>query len=433
MRRDMLHLRAPVGWLNDPNGFIYYNGKYHLFYQHFPYAPVWGTMHWGHAVSDDLVHWEHLNIAIFPTKGYDKNGIFSGSAVEKDGRLYLYYTAVQYLEVDNENIHVAVDNRCQMSQALLISEDGIHFDNWKDKQQVIPTIPDYTEARDPKVWRHGNDWYLVLGSADSEDRGCLLFYRSNDGIRWHCVNRYQDSHYGRIIECPDIFQIDGQYVLTASSMYVMNDGLEYAHHAVCAAADFEEGSCVLQLPESYQIMDYGLDLYAAQTNLDCEGRRVMIAWMRMPEAVDDGRNGVWNGLMCLPRVVEVNHGHIYFRIHPEVDAFLSHRVSGPEQLDFSRPYRLQTVLHEGESLDIGGYLIRMTDGAVHADRSRVFPAGEKHRRYFQTSNVGEKCRLDIFVDRHIIEIFINSGEYVLSNIVYGLGDNIDGQIDIFLQ
>ena len=84
MKKDVLHLKAPGNWLNDPNGFIYYKGKYHLFYQHFPYAAVWGTMHWGHAVSEDLIHWEHLGIALFPTKAYDQNGVFSGSAIEKD-------------------------------------------------------------------------------------------------------------------------------------------------------------------------------------------------------------------------------------------------------------------------------------------------------------------------------------------------------------
>ena len=93
MKQDVLHLKSPVNWINDPNGFIYYKGKYHLFYQHFPYAPIWGTMHWGHAVSEDLVHWEHKKIALFPTKSYDRNGVFSGSAIEKDEKLYFYYSA----------------------------------------------------------------------------------------------------------------------------------------------------------------------------------------------------------------------------------------------------------------------------------------------------------------------------------------------------
>ena len=91
-----LHLKAPDNWINDPNGFIYYKGQYHLFYQYFPYGPRWGTMHWGHAVSQDLVSWEHKGLALYPTIHGDQNGCFSGSAVEEEGKLYLVYTGVHY-------------------------------------------------------------------------------------------------------------------------------------------------------------------------------------------------------------------------------------------------------------------------------------------------------------------------------------------------
>ena len=79
MIRDNLHLKAPGNWINDPNGFIYYKGEYHLFYQYFPYGTRWGTMHWGHAVSKDLVHWEHLGIAVFPTKLMTEMVFFPGA------------------------------------------------------------------------------------------------------------------------------------------------------------------------------------------------------------------------------------------------------------------------------------------------------------------------------------------------------------------
>ena len=156
VREDVLHLKAPGNWINDPNGFIYYKGKYHLFFQYFPYAPVWGTMHWGHAVSDDLITWKHLGVALFPTKDYDRNGVFSGSALEKDGKLYLYYSAVRYLKEQDENIHQA-EGAVETSQSMIISEDGFHFDNWKDKKQIIPVIrdpkiADSADTRDPKVW-----------------------------------------------------------------------------------------------------------------------------------------------------------------------------------------------------------------------------------------------------------------------------------------
>ena len=81
MGRPKIHLTAPKNWINDPNGFIYYNGEYHLFYQYFPYDCKWGTMHWGHATSKDLIMWKHYPIALYPTKEYDQNGCFSGTAI----------------------------------------------------------------------------------------------------------------------------------------------------------------------------------------------------------------------------------------------------------------------------------------------------------------------------------------------------------------
>lgn len=166
MKQDVLHLKSPANWINDPNGFIYYKGKYHLFYQHFPYAPIWGTMHWGHAVSEDLVHWEHKKIALFPTKSYDRNGVFSGSAIEKDEKLYFYYSAVRYLEQDEENIHLSKNDQFETSQAMLISEDGEKFDNWNGKKQIIPVIrdeeiADARDTRDPKVWKEDEKYYKI--------------------------------------------------------------------------------------------------------------------------------------------------------------------------------------------------------------------------------------------------------------------------------
>ena len=98
--RHEYHVMAPIGWINDPNGFVYFKGEYHLFFQHYPYDSVWGPMHWGHAKSKDLVHWEALPVALAPSEEYDQSGCYSGSAIEKDGKLYLLYTG--YVEQNGE-------------------------------------------------------------------------------------------------------------------------------------------------------------------------------------------------------------------------------------------------------------------------------------------------------------------------------------------
>lgn len=430
--RQELHLKAPGNWINDPNGFIYYKGQYHLFYQHFPYAPVWGTMHWGHAVSSDLVHWEHQDIALFPTKDYDRNGVFSGSAIEKDGKLYLYYSAVKYLKADKENIHCALEDNFETSQAMLVSEDGKRFDNWNGKKQIIPVLHkeemgNAVHTRDPKVWKEGERYYMVLGSTFQKQTGRILFFTSADGETWEYENQYQDSRFGTILECPDIFNLSDTYVFLGSPMEILKDGYEYAAQSVWALGDFDSESCGFALQTDSHYIDYGLDLYAPQTNVDKDGRRVMIGWIRMPKPVEPVDGKPWNGMMSLPRVVEQVKGHLYFRVHPQVETYFTEELSGTENISYEEPLRIQTELQEGEFLDIGGFVIRMEQGCVKTDRSKVFGELEGYRMESCTPALDGSCQLDIFTDSHLIEIFVNKGEYVISNVVYELQSHLKGK------
>ncbi len=433
MIRDELHLKAPGNWMNDPNGFIFFRGKYHLFYQYFPYGPMWGTMHWGHAVSGDLVRWEHRDIALFPTKGYDRNGIFSGSALEKDGKLYLYYSAVRYLEEDAENIHYAPRDRYETSQAVLVSEDGMQFDNWEGKRQIIPVsrepeISDAVHTRDPKVWEEDGTYYMILGSTWKEKTGRAVFYRSVDGINWEYANQLRDSQFGRILECPDIFRVGEDYIFLGSPMYVGRNEPGYQHHAVCARAEFDKADCRLKLLTDCRYIDYGQDLYAVQTNVDEAGRRVMAAWMRMPEPVQAADRNPWIGMMCQPRVVELVDGHIFFRVHPNVENYFQRETEEREGLP-QAACRIQAALSEGESLEIGGFRIWVENDAVWTDRSRVFAGLKGHKLVSATPKLSGRYGLDIYVTPNLIEVFVNQGEYVISSVVYGLGSGLQGRIN----
>lgn len=437
MWNDTLHMKAPGNWINDPNGFIYYRGEYHLFYQYFPYAPRWGTMHWGHAVSRDLVHWEHLGVALYPTKGYDQNGVFSGTALELDGKLCLYYSAVRYLRQDEEDIHIPPDDAYVTSQAMVISEDGRTFDNMGAKRQIIPVLADESlgdakDTRDPKVWKQDGLYYMILGSTFCKEQGKALFYRSWDGLHWEYVNQYSSPEFRTMLECPDLFRLGDTYVLLGSPMGVTPPEIEYANHAMWGLADFDHPTCTLSLKGPLEYVDYGLDLYAPQTTLDCEGRRVLIAWMRMPQAAEDpgdGR-GPWNGMMSLPRVVELRQGKLCFAPHPNAEA-LFHPVEGDwNQAVRQRPFRLKATLRAGEVLDVCGYRIALEDSRIVTDRSQVFPHLPNHRTAAQTPVLdGESCRLDVFVDDHLIEVFVDDGRYVVSHVVYGLTDRLEGPVE----
>lgn len=435
-----IHLKAPGNWINDPNGFIYYKGEYHLFYQYFPYEPRWGTMHWGHAVSPDLVTWEHRGIALFPSKHDDRNGCFSGSAVEHDGKLYLYYTGVRYLEEQPEDIHCCPPGQFVAAQMMLVSEDGVRFDNMNRKRTVIlpiedPAVGDKTDTRDPKVWRGKDAWYMVLGTRTPENKGKLLFYRSADLVNWEYVNGVPGTDYGEMWECPDYFALPGGEVLVFSPMGVMEDKLEYQNVAVCTLVEFREEDCTMKLSGNYQLLDLGVDLYAPQSTTDAEGRRVMVAWARMPETVEGGANddgksdpgvchsGAWNGMFCIPRVVEVRNGHVCFDVHPNVAGQYVRRIAAPREAD-PAGYCVRLTMGEGDRLDIGGYVITCKDSCIRTDRSRVFRGHKEIRNTFSTPAIDGEISLEIYVDAHLIEIYINHGEYVLSNVVYDLGDEV---------
>ena len=425
-----IHLKAPAGWINDPNGFIYYKGKYHLFFQHFPYEPRWGTMHWGHAVSEDLVEWEHKGIALFPSKYNDRNGCFSGSALERDGKMYIYYTGVRYLEQDPEDIHRCLNDKFVSAQMMITSEDGEVFDNIKDKSTIIPVLEEPrigcgTHTRDPKVWR-GNDgrYYMVLGSRTPQNEGKLLFYRSEDMRGWEYVNSVSKPKLGWMWECPDYFEADGEKVLIFSPMGLLKDGKEYQNIALCALVDFNESDCEMKLPEEYQLLDYGQDLYAPQSTTDSEGRRVMEAWARMPEPVD----GKWNGMFCIPRVVEVRNGHICFKAHPNIEARFTREISSVYEAS-EDGYRISVDIQDGESLDIGGYRIWREGSKICTDRSRVFRNHNEIRTGFETPEIEGNIHLDIYVDKNLIEVYINDGEYVISNVVYDLDDYLIAKTD----
>ena len=450
---DYLHLKSPGNWINDPNGFIYFGGKYHIFYQHFPYEPVWGTMHWGHAVSSDLINWEHKGIAVYPSKEFDRNGVFSGNAIVIDDKLYLYYTGIKYPNPNPENIHVTADYLLEACQALIISEDGENFDNYGSKRMVIaPSDNDEemsrSDTRDPKVWKSEADgkYKMILGSTNG-GMGRIIFMESEDALSWKQISSFEDPGFGGVFECPDLFRIDDKWILFCAATDLLTDGKTFQAQEIYKIVDFDEITCNLSWDKESFFLDYGTDLYATQTNMDEYGNRVFIAWMRMPEAMDYAEGEVatvigadkFNGMMTMPRVMELKNNHLYFRPHPNVEKQFVKPMnpaeiegleySGVEALKIfgckteesassgSSAYKISVDLKDQAKIDISGYIIEYNNGVVLTDRTAVYPVGN-HRYICQTPVLTEGNHIDIYVDSHIIEIYANNGEYALSNIIY---------------
>ena len=302
--RPAFHVSPYIGWMNDPNGFSYYQGEYHLFYQYHPYDTHWNSMHWGHAVSDDLIHWEYLPVALAPSEPYEdhlKGGCFSGSAIEFDGKLYLIYTAA----TNHGNGFV-------QTQCVAYSEDGIHFEKYEGNPVItalegVPTpegiSPD--SFRDPKVWKHEDSYYMVCGASKNQ-KGQALLYRSEDLIHWTFINVLAESRgeWGTMWECPDFFRIGNRYVLTFSPIGAGERTCVY----LTGSFDYDTGRFDYDVSGE---IDWGFDYYAPQSFQAPDGRRIMVAWANewewMPFFKDWGPTyrEDWCGFFNFPREVNM--------------------------------------------------------------------------------------------------------------------------------
>lgn len=424
--KPKIHFTAPYHWINDPNGLIYYQGNYHIFYQHFPYENFWGTMHWGHATTKDLLHFQYHPIAIYPSCYDDRNGCFSGSAIEKDGKMYLYYTAIRYAKENPDYVHIQYsDDDLIASQFLLISDDGFHFPNRDGKEKVIDVITDshlgdIRHTRDPKVWQMKNGKYgLIVGSKIPSETGyCgeVLLYESDDAIHFSYKNRFKDDSIGDMWECPDLIEINNQYFMIFSPEHIHEPQPDSI--AVIMPVHFDEETMTITKQGDYMYLDYGLDFYAPQTFLDENQQCTMLAWMRMREPVS---NESWTGLYILPRQFEYKNKHVYQSVHNHVKEYFNHTV---DHADLSKPFYMHVIMNEDSQINFGGMKLYVQDDCLYCDRSQVSIEHEKVCNLNKTPVLNGQYDLEIYYDYHIFEIFINGGYYVLSQLVYDLGQSI---------
>ena len=305
--RQDYHFMAETGWINDPNGLIYFKGKYHFFYQYNPYSGFWDCMHWGHAVSEDMIHWEYLPLALAPSEVYDdhlKGGCFSGSAIEHDGKLFLIYTGT----CNN-------GNGFEQAQCIAYSEDGIHFEKYEGNPVI--TAPEGVPTdlfRDPKVWKHDDTYYVVCGASKNGFAQARL-YKSTDMFHWEFVNVLAESRgeWGYMWECPDFFTLEGQEVLSVSPQGLTREEFRFQNI-------YQSGYFILKdgKPEekAFREWDHGFDFYAPQTFQDGKGRRILIGWMGMPDADEEYVNPTaesegWQHCLTVPREVTYKNGMLY--------------------------------------------------------------------------------------------------------------------------
>lgn len=301
--RPQIHFSPAAHWTNDPNGMVYYEGEYHLFYQHYPEASVWGPMHWGHAVSPDLVHWEHLPIALYPDSlGY----IFSGSAVVDWKNTSGFGTAdnpplVAFFTYHNPEIEKANGIDVE-SQAIAYSTDKGRTWTKYEKNPVIKN-PGIRDFRDPKVIWHENSQKWVVALASGQE---IRFFSSPDCKEWTYMSSFgngRGSHDG-VWECPDLFPLkvngsdEQKWVLIVN----INPGGPAGGSATQYFVGDFDGNRFTSSQRKTLWMDQGKDNYAGVTWSDApDGRRILLGWMNNWEYAGAKPCEVWSGAMTFPR------------------------------------------------------------------------------------------------------------------------------------
>lgn len=255
------HYHPKKGWLNDPNGLCYFNGYYHIFYQHVPQCeyPWKYPMVWGHARTKDFISYEELPVAIHADAPYDESGVWSGTAIEKDGLLYAFYASV--------------DAQQKQTISIAYSADGITFEKYSGN----PVISEYPydcdgNFRDPAVFHYGNSYYLVIASADRENNtGLLLLYKSQDMFDWNFSGILQAYRNCKFCECPSFLRLGEKFLLAAS--VCPNDR---EHYFEVMLGNFD--GTVFE-PEIRSHFQKGPDEYAGQIFSAPDGRAILISWV----------------------------------------------------------------------------------------------------------------------------------------------------------
>lgn len=420
------HLMPPVGLLNDPNGFIQFEGIYHLFYQWNPFKTGHGAKFWGHYTSSDLVNWTHENIALAPSDWFDKNGCYSGSAIEHDGKMKLLYTG----NVKDEN-----GNR-ETYQCIAESTDGLNF----TKKGVVVNLPEgYTpHFRDPKVWEHEGVWYMIIGAQSLDLKGKATLLRSKDLEEWVLVgditgsNTEQLGEFGYMWECPDLFSLNGQDILIVSPQGLEPEGIFYNNvyqsGYFVGKLNYETGRMT---HGSFVELDRGFEFYAPQTTVDEKGRRLLFAWMGVPEQDEDKYPTIehnWVHTMTLPRELILIDEKLYQRPPEELIRLRKNEVVH-EHLVLEATNRS----HKEVNGDVLELLIQIHSMAVDSlleiairDDVRIIYQADNNiltlerksisnhlteARHCEVTNLHD---LRIFLDTSSIEVFVNEGEEVFT-------------------
>lgn len=431
--RNTYHIMAPIGWINDPNGLCQFKDEYHCFHQYSPLHPVGGIKCWGQYTSKDLVNWEERDIPIYPDIDEDRDGVYSGSAFVKDDTIYFFYTG----NVKHEGDHDYILSGREQNVILITSKDGINF----SEKKVLLRNEDFPgnmslHVRDPKVWEEDGTYYMVLGARGKDDKGYILLYKSKDLYNWslHSIPAGGQETMGFMWECPDIFKLSGKDIFMFSPQGLEEEGYKYknVYQSGYTVGSFKDNKKELQLDQFIEI-DRGFDFYAPQTFEDSKGRRIMIGWMGVPDAVEHKNPTIenfWQHQLTIPRELVLKGDKVYQIPIKELETLrkeykeinnvpleegvaleLFTSNSFELKLDFENSNEFTIEFREDCKLSFKDGLFKLMLGKSGYGRDE------------RAVEIKSLDKLQIFSDNSSLEIFLNDGEEVFTTRIYN--DKVD--------
>ena len=426
MYRPKYHFTVKKGWVNDPNGFCYFNGKYHLFYQYFE-EPYPGRISWGHAVSDDLVYFEELEPAINPNSYYDKDGCWSGSSFVKDGILYLMYTG-----------HSCTENGVVQTQNIVISEDGYNFKKYEGNPVIslkdLPSNCTIEDFRDPSIYEENGEYYVLIGNKSKENVAQLLLFKSKDLLNWKYERTLISSNdLGYMLECPSSFKTNNKRVLIMSPQGLKSKENDFWN--VYSSIYIIGSKNLIDLDYTkYKEIDHGLDFYAPHI---ISNGNIMISWMNIWERENRlmEMNSKWVNAFTMPRRLSLKNNKLiqkpfesfnnYFINEKTFEGKIKKEINIKElkgrykhhhiEFNYGGELSVKLLKKEDKYLEIkyeNNNLIFDRRNSLYLIKSYK---EEKSCCNYRVINLPKKrIILDIYIDGPYVELYINDGEEVMS-------------------
>ena len=429
--RPQFHITPPHGLLNDPNGFCYFNGEYHLFYQWYPFGTFHGMKHWMHLTSSDLYSWNEHGSKITPVEKYESHGSYSGAAFVEGNSAYLFYTG---------NVKNGEERDANQCVAILDKENQV---TKSEHNPIIKSFPKgYTgHVRDPKIIKKNDVYYMLLGAQRDHDlKGSIIVYCSDNLIDWALKGELSidiDANFNEafMFECPDLLEVDGQDVLVFSPQGISpkQDRFHNRYNVVYCIGKVDWTSLTFTVTH-WDELDRGFDFYAPQTMSNNPNEPTLIAWAGTDDNLPSEQYG-WIHCLTAPRKLSIKENKLYQSLEPinknEITSvFVDEKITTEkiiklESLSFlldiecSQSSTMSVVIFD----DVGNEFLFTVDNEnkkLIMDRTNYDHNGKEYEfgSVRSCSLIERSEKLMIFCDQSIIEMFSDQGCNVFTSLFF---------------